>query len=75
MTDLSDRELLRLYFESDQHQAFTELAGRLQHAAYRVAFARIGNRAQAEEAVQEAFIRLAGEPGRRQLDQPGELKF
>jgi len=70
----SDLDVLRLYFEGGMPDAFAELVHRYQHFAYRTAFARTGNRAQAEEVVQEAFLKLAGTPGRRALTRPGELR-
>lgn len=71
----TDRELLSQHLNEGRHEAFADLVRRYQLSAYRTAFARIGNRAQAEEAVQEAFLALASTSGRKALGQADDLKL
>lgn len=54
----SDEELLQAWQSEGRQEAFGELARRHQHSAYRVAYAWSGIKHQAEEAVQEAFVKL-----------------
>ncbi|MCW8132136.1 MAG: sigma-70 family RNA polymerase sigma factor [Planctomycetota bacterium] len=54
----ADWALLRSYHRERRHEDFAELVQRYQDAAFRAAFARCGQAAQAEEAVQEAFLLL-----------------
>jgi RNA polymerase sigma-70 factor (ECF subfamily) len=57
MTDRSDDELLRLSGDGDQ-AAFASLVGRHLGRAGKLAARVTGNRADAEDAVQEAFLRV-----------------
>lgn len=54
----SDEELLQAWQLEGRQEAFAELARRYQHTAYRVAYAWSGSNHQAEEAVQETFVKL-----------------
>lgn len=55
----TDWDLLQSYHRDRRHEDFAELVQRYQDSAYRAAFARSGQAAQAEEAVQEAFLLLS----------------
>lgn len=58
-TALSDEALFRRYAEQRQEDDFSELVSRHQQFAYLVAFSKTGAADLAEEAVQDAFIKLA----------------
>jgi len=70
-----DLALLRLFFECGEQDAFSEFVRRHQHAAYRMAYACTGHREQSEDAVQEAFMLLAGTLGRRALGKIVNLRL
>lgn len=53
---LTDQELVRRTLKGD-HQAFSELVERHQGIAYNVCYRMLGERFEAEDAVQEAFLR------------------
>lgn len=56
---LTDEELFRRYAELRDEDDFSELVTRHQQFAYYIAFTKLSNVEQAEEATQEAFIKLA----------------
>ncbi len=56
VTNLEDRELIRRAVQSD-HAAYTELVDRYKEAGYRVALAILRHGPDAEDALQEAFIK------------------
>lgn len=56
---LSDEELFHRFVETRGEDAFAEIVQRHQQFAYHVAFSKSGNAEQAEEATQEAFMKLA----------------
>ncbi len=55
--DLTDGELLRLTAAKDE-RAFAELYGRYERAVYNLAFFRTENREDAQDASQNAFLKL-----------------
>ena len=59
VAELSDDALYASFCTQQREAAFDELVRRFQHSAYRIAFARCGEPSVADEAVQEAFLRLA----------------
>jgi len=59
LAGLSDEDLFRRFATTRGEDAFAELVGRHQQFAYHVAFSKSGNAEQAEEATQEAFMKLA----------------
>ncbi|MCK6474331.1 MAG: sigma-70 family RNA polymerase sigma factor [Planctomycetes bacterium] len=72
LAERSSEELLELFLEGKRQDAFAELVTRFQHSAYRVAFARCGRPQLAEEAVQNAFLKLAAGKARpKYLDAGG----
>lgn len=72
LTERSSEELLDQFLEGKRQDAFAELVTRFQHSAYRVAFARCGRPQLAEEAVQNAFLKLAAGKARpKYLDAGG----
>jgi len=68
---LHDLELLELYRARREHPVFVELVRRYQQSAYRFAFARCGDLGLAEDAVQEAFMRLV----REDVQLPAQVPF
>lgn len=85
MNDETDRDLTILAVQGDQ-DAFGELVRRHQCAVFNAAYRMLGNRHDAEDAAQEAFIRAyrafdtfeTGRPPRRcrELSEPvsGDLR-
>lgn len=72
LAECSSEKLLDLFLEGKRQDAFAELVTRFQHSAYRVAFARCGRPQLAEEAVQNAFLKLAAGKARpKYLDAGG----
>lgn len=72
LAERSSEDLLALFLEGKRQDAFAELVTRFQHSAYRVAFARCGRPQLAEEAVQNAFLKLAAGKARpKYLDAGG----
>lgn len=56
--DLSDGRLLHRFHQGGDRTALAELFERHRTLAYRVALSVLGNRADAEDAAQDAFVRL-----------------
>src|ERR1700745_2914467 len=54
----SDRELLRRFFSGGEREAMEQLFLRHADMAYRVALRELQNSADAEEAVQTAFVNI-----------------
>lgn len=63
--DKDDAELLEL-IQQGSHPAFAELVQRHTERYYRLAFRYLQDRESAQDAVQEAFLRLWEDPGRWQ---------
>lgn len=57
-TAVPDEELMAAFQASDDEEAFSELVRRYSEKAFRVAVAVLGNREEAEDAVQECFLRV-----------------
>lgn len=57
----SDEELLELIIEKD-HSAFTELVTRYTKKFYSVSYRILGNQSDAEDMVQDAFLKLWNDP-------------
>ncbi len=54
----SDRELVRRFQDSRDQEAFDELVRRHSSHAYQIAYGFLNNREDAEEVVQDAFVRI-----------------
>lgn len=54
----SDRELVRRFQDSRAQEAFDELVRRHSSHAYQIAYSFLNNREDAEEVVQDAFVRI-----------------
>ena len=62
--DLDDRSVLRLYTKTRDPDAFAVLASRYQAMVLATCRRALGNEADAQDATQETFLKLAREAGR-----------
>lgn len=70
-SEVADEVLVKQFYASQDHEAFTELVQRYKDSAFRIAFARSGNRDLAEDAVQDAFFELAR---KRHMNPPDQFR-